>query len=483
MYKSGDIGRWLPDGTIEYLGRNDTQVKLRGFRIELGEIEACLLAHPHVREAVVVARDIAQGKGLIGYVTGSDLDGLEARLRAHLELHLPEYMVPARLVVLARLPLTLNGKLDRRALPEPEWSGKEYVAPGTDLERKLATIWQTVLEVPQPVGVTDNFFELGGDSFGAVKVLALIRSQKLGRLSVSSLFSAGTIRNLARRIEGEQASIPNIVTLKRGSGRAPIYCVPPFYGKVGGYVDLANGLPAGHGVIGLQARWLSDTQTLENSIEEIAAINARYIEESDQGAGCFIIGFSWGGIIAYEMARRLASRVAVHFVGMIDVHHFSADYAGAEVFTEERRRELHHRLLEWVGQSRLKHLWTVLLERLPPQQLDVCLHFLEERMPLWQERHEEISESQEYIDIITANQALMSARYRLEPAPIVIRSWVSELSLRNTSRLIDWKRYSPDVRNTVLAGLDHEELILSDVLCRGLAAQIMLHPPVELESA
>ncbi|HEY6922355.1 MAG TPA: amino acid adenylation domain-containing protein, partial [Steroidobacteraceae bacterium] len=193
MYKSGDVARWLADGRIEYLGRNDNQVKLRGFRIELGEIESCLLDHSDVREAVVVARDTAYGKRLVGYVTGSDRDDLELRLRAHLESHLPQYMVPARVMVLASLPLTLNGKLDRLALPEPQWSGKEYVAPSTDLERALAAIWRSVLGASQPVGVTDNFFELGGDSFGAVKVLALIRAQRLGTLSVSSLFSAGTV--------------------------------------------------------------------------------------------------------------------------------------------------------------------------------------------------------------------------------------------------------------------------------------------------
>jgi amino acid adenylation domain-containing protein len=480
MYKSGDLGRWLPDGTIEYLGRNDTQIKLRGFRIEPGEIEARLLAHPQVREAVVVAREAAQGKRLIGYVTGTGEGDIEGRLRAHLEASLPDYMVPARIVVLESLPLTLNGKLDKRALPEPEWSGKEYVAPGTELEQQLAAIWQSVLEVPQ-VGVTDNFFELGGDSFEAVKVLSIIRARKLGRLSVSSLFSAATVRNLARRIEGEQASSPNIVHLKQGAGKPPIYCVPPFYGKVGGYVDLANGLPAGHAVIGLQARWLTDTQNLEESIEEIAAANARYIEENDPGVGCFIVGFSWGGIIAYEMARRLARTVPVHFVGMIDVHYFSADSEGSEHLTPQRRRDLQDRLLEWIGQSALKHLWTKLLERLTPQQLDVCLSFLEERMPLWRQRHEEIVESSEYIDIITANQALMSARYTLQPARIAIRSWVSELSVRNTSRLIDWQRYSPDVKQTVLSGLDHEELILSAILAQGLSREIELHTPSPLE--
>ncbi|HEY6926869.1 MAG TPA: hypothetical protein VI653_25510, partial [Steroidobacteraceae bacterium] len=174
---------------------------------------------------------------------------------------------------------------------------------------------------------------------------------------------------------------------------------------------------------------------------------------------------------AYETARRLANRVSVHFVGMIDVHEVTvnADRAG---FTEQRRREMHGMLSQWVRQSRFGHLWTTLLGQLTPQQLDACLHFLQERMPLWQEDHDDVTESKEYMNIVTVNQMLLSMRYTLEPAPIRIRSWVSEYSVRDTASLIDWRRYSADVKQTVLAGLDHDELIVSDVLREQLAGEI-----------
>ena len=174
------MARWRPDGVIDYVGRIDHQVKIRGFRIELGEIEARLLAHAEVREAVAVAREGAFGKQLIAYVVASPVEEAAAeapgtatmlptatlaeRLRAHLRAVLPDYMVPARIVVLEAMPLTPNGKLDRKALPEPDFAGAGvgYVAPRSATERKLAAIWQEVLGLER-VGVTDNFFELGGD--------------------------------------------------------------------------------------------------------------------------------------------------------------------------------------------------------------------------------------------------------------------------------------------------------------------------------
>ncbi|MBM0108954.1 non-ribosomal peptide synthetase, partial [Steroidobacter sp. S1-65] len=168
MYKTGDLGRWRADGSIEYLGRNDHQVKIRGFRIELGEIEAQLANQASVKDAVVIAREDAPGeKRLVGYVTsrGAQPPSVE-ELRAHLKAVLPEYMVPSAFVVLSSLPLTPNGKLDRRALPAPEldaYVSREYEAPQGEVEEVLAGIWQELLHVER-VGRQDNFFELGGHS-------------------------------------------------------------------------------------------------------------------------------------------------------------------------------------------------------------------------------------------------------------------------------------------------------------------------------
>ncbi|WP_432219107.1 non-ribosomal peptide synthase/polyketide synthase [Pseudomonas kribbensis] len=175
LYRSGDLVRLRQDGVVDYVGRIDHQVKVRGFRIELGEVEASLRQLEGVTDALVIARNNASGKQLIGYVvtpTGEDVgDELKAGLRASL----PEYMVPAQIVCLSAFPVTPNGKLDRKALPEPDFKSEEYVAPRNEQETLLAEIWAQVLQVEQ-VGITDNFFELGGDSILSLQVISRVRN-------------------------------------------------------------------------------------------------------------------------------------------------------------------------------------------------------------------------------------------------------------------------------------------------------------------
>ncbi|MFV3415781.1 amino acid adenylation domain-containing protein [Pseudomonas nitroreducens] len=194
MYRTGDLARWRADGVLEYLGRIDHQVKIRGFRIELGEIESRLLGQPGVREAVVIARDAGAVKQLVGYVTGQ----IESDLRAALLEELPDYMVPAQIVLLERMPLTPNGKLDRKALPEPDFSllQKRYRAPESPREQALAAIWCAVLGLER-VGLDDNFFELGGDSIVSIQVVSRARAAGL-QLSPKDLFQHQTLQALAR---------------------------------------------------------------------------------------------------------------------------------------------------------------------------------------------------------------------------------------------------------------------------------------------
>ncbi|VVP65080.1 Linear gramicidin synthase subunit D [Pseudomonas fluorescens] len=208
LYRSGDLARYNADGDLEYVGRIDHQVKIRGFRIEMGEIEACLQARDEVREAAVIAQD---GTQLVAYVVASGavvceadyLDGLKAVLRQAL----PEYMVPGHLVLLARLPLNNNGKLDRKALPRAEAGDgqRAFVAPRPGLETQLAQIWQAVLQVEQ-VGRADNFFALGGHSLLVLQVISRVRQQLQRELSVSSLFSAANLAEFAERAAQANAS-------------------------------------------------------------------------------------------------------------------------------------------------------------------------------------------------------------------------------------------------------------------------------------
>ncbi|MBD8455201.1 non-ribosomal peptide synthetase, partial [Serratia rubidaea] len=219
LYRSGDLGRWRPDGTLEYLGRNDAQVKLRGFRIEPGEIEAQLAQVAGVREAVVVVREDSPGdRRLAAYYTGKPLAAVQLRREA--EARLPGYMVPAAYVHLAALPLTANGKLDRRALPAPEgdaYARQAWAEPQGETEQTLAQLWQALLSGVERVGRHDNFFELGGHSLLAVRLVSRLRQTLAAELALSEVFSHPTLSALAARIDQSQpATLSAIARQPRG---------------------------------------------------------------------------------------------------------------------------------------------------------------------------------------------------------------------------------------------------------------------------
>ncbi|WP_439854944.1 non-ribosomal peptide synthetase [Pseudomonas yamanorum] len=223
LYRTGDLVRQRADGLVEYLGRIDHQVKIRGFRIELGEIETRLLEHEAVREAVVLALDSPSGKQLVAYLVSDEEHGaLRESLKAHLKAQLPDYMVPAHLIVLDSMPLTANGKLDRRALPQPdpEANRQQYVAPRNELEQTLAAIWCAVLNVQQ-VGLDDNFFELGGDSILSIQVVSRARQAGI-HFSPRDLFQHQTVQTLAAVATRTEQVIAEQGVLTGASGLTPI---------------------------------------------------------------------------------------------------------------------------------------------------------------------------------------------------------------------------------------------------------------------
>lgn len=231
LYRTGDVARYGPDGNIEFIGRLDQQVKLRGYRIELGEIETRLIEHPAIEDVVVLARESNSGdKQLVAYVVAKGTAPESASLREFLKTRLPEYMLPSAFVFLKAFPLTPNGKVDRKALPEPDLAGRlatQFVAPRTATEEILVGLWSEVLKVPQ-VGVHDNFFDLGGHSLLATQVMSRLPKLLRVELPLRTLFEAPTVAQLAgvvetrtgRAYEKEADSIP-LLPVKRG-GSLPL---------------------------------------------------------------------------------------------------------------------------------------------------------------------------------------------------------------------------------------------------------------------
>ncbi|MEU3529938.1 non-ribosomal peptide synthetase, partial [Streptomyces sp. NPDC038707] len=249
MYRTGDLVRWTTDGQLEYLGRGDSQLKIRGFRVEPAEIEAALLAHPGVAQAVVLVREGrgTGGRQLVGYVVpayGGDTGdpdlraGVEvAEVRRFVAARLPEYMVPSALVVLDRMPLDLNGKVDRRALPEPEFAAGEYRAPRTPEERTLAAVYAEVLGLDR-VGLDDDFFAIGGDSIRSIQVVARARARGV-EISPRQVFESRTVAELAAGARVGAATAPEELAELEGGGVGwmPLPPAGAYLLEAGGAID------------------------------------------------------------------------------------------------------------------------------------------------------------------------------------------------------------------------------------------------------
>ena len=327
LYRSGDLGRWLPDGNIELVGRKDEQVKIRGFRIELGEIRSRLEKHPAVREAAVIVREDTLGdKRLVAYYTCGETSAessqkIAALLRAHLSGNLPEYMVPAAYVQLKSLPTTPNGKLDRKALPAPDdtaYMMRQYEAPQGKVEVAIAEVWAKLLKLEQ-VGRYDNFFDLGGHSFLILHAVSLLKHVGI-ETTVTDLFKNPTLESLAKRIgekptgSQEDAAVP----IKETGSSRPLFLVHELTGSLIYAHSLARFVGSEIPVYGIPPAKLMNAQT------NVPALASRMvgIMRAVQPVGPYrVAGWSFGGVFAYEIAAQiLAQRQEVEFLGLFDTH-------------------------------------------------------------------------------------------------------------------------------------------------------------------
>jgi amino acid adenylation domain-containing protein len=312
LYRTGDLVRWLPDGNVMYLGRIDHQVKLRGFRIELGEIETVLEQQPGIREAVVVLCEAAGHKRLAAYLTLADNAGQNATfsvrtLRAALTAQLPDYMIPSSFTVLECLPLTLNGKVDRQALPAPDdgFSEHVYVAPQTATEQKLVDIWSEVFK-RDGIGIHDNFFELGGSSIIGIQIATKARQVGL-LLNPRDVFLHQTVAELVRWLQEDkpQDEVSHLVPINPTGSRIPLYFLPGAGGYVMSAYPLAAHLGEDQPLFGLQTPGVEGETDIPDSVETHANILLQTLLSHRPNGPYRLAGYSSGGKVAYELARRL----------------------------------------------------------------------------------------------------------------------------------------------------------------------------------
>ena len=335
MYRTGDRVRWMPDGNIEYLGRLDHQVKIRGFRIEPGEIEAQVRSVAGVGDATVVARQTLVGRQLLAYIVPSDADAAPAalvhRVNAHLSRHVPEYMVPAHVIALQRLPRLLSGKLDQAALPLPDSSGDGHVAPSTPAAAILADVWKEILGVER-VGQTDNFFALGGDSLLSLKLLTTLR--RLGNPALNfklrDLMSRPTIAGLLG-IDAMPGKPTELVPLNSLiEEKPPLFCIHAGFGTIFDYRPLAQTLQGERTVYGVPCRMLANPEYEDTSLSQMAADYCNAIRGVQPQGPYHLLGWSLGGALAALMAAQFEAEGAVmNWVGLIDP--FVPELTGADV--------------------------------------------------------------------------------------------------------------------------------------------------------
>lgn len=321
-YRTGDLVRLRHDGTLEFVGRADHQVKHRGYRIELGEIEAALRACDGVVDAAVVLARNGDGERLLGYVTGCSPD---ADVRTAVAERVPSYMVPASITVLDAMPLNASGKVDRPALEhqastvESPASSTAVTEPATELERVVADLFADVLESDR-IGRESDFFTLGGHSLLAVQLLRHIQTRTGRRLHLSVLFEAPTVAQLAEKLESDDVEpFRCLVPIRSGGSRPPLFCVHASGGTALSYLPFADVLPADQPVYGLQSYGLDADSTPDRRVSRMVRRYLREIRTVSPDGPYFLAGWSFGGLVAYELARVLRRRgEQVAMVALLD---------------------------------------------------------------------------------------------------------------------------------------------------------------------
>jgi amino acid adenylation domain-containing protein len=310
MYRTGDMVRWRADGHLEFLGRVDDQVKIRGYRVELGEIETVLAGHPEVREAAVVVHEMSGDRRLVAFLVAESGEEAPATpaLRSWLRGRLPEYMVPSSFAFLEAVPLTPNGKVDRKALAKVVVSSEApaVVGPRDEVEARLVAIWEETLQV-RPIGVTDGFFEIGGHSLLAFRLLGRVEAEFGKGLPLAQLMAEPTVERMAHLLRGtdDVHIVSPLVRLQPRGELPPFFCAHPIGGLVYDYRELARRLGDGRPFLGLQATGFEGDAPPDATIWAMADRYLKAVREVQPHGPYYLGGWSLGTAIAFEMARKL----------------------------------------------------------------------------------------------------------------------------------------------------------------------------------
>jgi amino acid adenylation domain-containing protein len=313
MYRTGDWACWLPNGELDFLGRNDYQIQIRGYRVELGEIEALLFAHDGVQQVCCVPQLIdGMPTGVVAHIVPKTISlDISKMLRVHLEAQLPEYMVPSQFVMHERLPLTPQGKVNRAAMmsmhsENAKPAKKNFVGDG--FENALLRLWYSLLPAAGNSSKDATFASLGGDSLLAIKLMLGVEEIIGQRLEVSTFLVKPNFAGLcdAVRTRMAQTKFQSVLTIRKQGTRPPLFCIYGTSGDVAGYFDLAEVLGDDQPIFGIRSPALDDLSRLPQSIEEAAAEVVRCIRKVQPQGVPSLVGYSWAGLLAFEVARQLA---------------------------------------------------------------------------------------------------------------------------------------------------------------------------------
>ncbi len=473
LYRTGDIGHWLPDGNIEYLGRIDDQVKIRGYRIETGEIESIVLQSGLVKQAVVTVHlDTTRNNRLVGYIVTED-DFNKEILITYLQQYLPDHMVPRLWMQLECIPLTTSGKINKRALPAPDAGAlpeTAFVPPRNEMDATLVAIWQELLGVGH-IGINDNFFSLGGHSLLIIRMLHLAREMNV-QLQFKDVFLYQTIEKLGdhcRRNENGETKITvntrdvhtNVMVLNNNPNGLPLFLLPGSPGFCDPYEELAGELGKTYNVYGIQMPGLRKGEKRMYRLEDMAALAVQWIKQVQPNGPYRFVGHSFGGYMAFEITRLLEQEdEKVEFICFLDTR------ADASQFIMTEEENILQNICDFLRQNGLidqqypdwaEQLKTEMANCLAENKVLFIINFVKNKVPV-------TNKKSDYFLWMVLETVIIQSQMYYYPSGKVNASFLivkAEDAGHSVDEYLGWQQYSDHIIKIKAPG-DHATLIKSE---------------------